>query len=118
VGANDATHTTSYATYQRDLDDLKNRLLASGASQILWATPPDMGYSPALPLPLRLWAGVRSAHFAQALRETAAAQPRIHVVDLFADGALTKRAEYAADLFHPAPASYERWGELFVRQLR
>ena len=119
IGANDATHFTSKADYERELQILVAALEKSGARQILVADTPNMFRVPALPLPLaiaiNLRARAQNRALAAALRGT-----KIRRVELYERGQLNYRRDptlYAADLFHPSGAGYGVWAPLFVEKL-
>lgn len=119
VGANDATHRTSDADFERELGALQADFAASHAQAVLMANVPDMFLAPALPFPFALTCGRR----ARALNAVLSRQKpisKIRVVDLYGAGKLDYRRDpalYAADLFHPSGRGYALWAQLFVSEL-
>lgn len=120
VGANDATHFTKTADFERDFRWLLSALETTSARQILVSNTPDMFLAPALPLPFSLAVGRRARRFNSILR----AQKRdskLQIVDIFGRGKLDFRRDstlYAADLFHPSTRGYRVWAALFIEKWR
>ena len=117
VGANDATHFTAPADFEREMKTIIAALERSSARAVWVANTPDMFLAPALPLPLA-WAMARRARAQNATLETLVSRARI--VDLYGRGKLDARqnpALYAADRFHPSNLGYAKWAALFA-QLR
>ncbi len=119
VGANDATHGTTSADFEREMRLLQADLQASSAKSVLVANVPDMFLSPALPYPLAIISGKRARNL-NAILETMPRGSKLQIVDLYQRGKLDYRRDpglYAADLFHPSPRGYAVWAHLFEQKL-
>lgn len=119
AGANDATHRTSDADFERDLRALQADFAASSARIVLVGNVPDMFLAPALPFPLALASGRRAVAL-NAVLERQKAVPKLRVVDLYGAGKLDYRRDaslYASDLFHPSSRGYAVWARLFIADL-
>jgi len=110
VGANDATHFTSYTSYERDWKAIFPTLRAP---QILIANTPNMAYTPALTFPMNRIINNRAVHQNSILNSIISSE---NLVDLYGQGTLNYFSAshfYAADLFHPSTAGYSQWTKLF-----
>ena len=119
VGANDATHFTKEADFERDIAKILAALEATSARQILVANTPDMFLAPALPLPLSFAVGQRAQRF-NSILELETRGSNVEIVDIFGRGKLDYRRDstlYAADLFHPSARGYRVWAALFMEKL-
>ncbi len=118
IGANDATHFTHLADYDKTVTSILEQLATFKTTTILFATTSDMAKTPALPPLFSQVIGYRARKQNALLRQAIAGQERkITLVDLYTDGKLDTRVNpnfYAPDLFHPAQAGYDRWAQLFT----
>lgn len=112
IGANDATHFTSYEQYQGELEQLGQRL---PAVPLLFLTAPDMDVAPALPPGFAYLVSQRADHLNGLMKATLG--NRSNIVDTYALGKLKGSAFYAADLFHPGPTGYGVWAQLATQRL-
>ena len=117
VGGNDATHVTSPSTYRMLINELTEKLKASGAPVILVASTTDMALTPAIPPVLNtivgMWARRQNHEMQPAIERIGAAY-----VNLFEFGKLDKPELYASDEFHPSDAGYAKWSPLFQAALK
>ena len=112
IGANDSTHLTSLSSVEHDMDELLERLEATGAT-IVVAGPPDMR-AHAWKEPLRSIIGWRGHQVAD--RIEAVAQSHGHQVVQLAEKAAPYFAAhpdeaYGGDNFHPGPGGYRAWAD-------
>lgn len=117
IGANDATHFTSYESYRASLISICKSLEGTGAA-ILVADTPNMRFVPALPFPLTRIIGRRSAHQNDILQQELPAH--FQKVELFNRGVLDARKNplyYANDRFHPSELGYALWAQRFIERL-
>lgn len=123
IGANDATHFSSTAQYQKEVGILVSQLNRQTAV-VLLASAPDMVQAPALPLPLALAVNRRAMTqnkiLQSALGNSKPHNSKLRYVDLFHRGKLiySKNPDlYATDFFHPSADGYAIWADLFVQAM-
>jgi len=123
IGANDATHFSSPAQYQKQMGILVSQLSRQTAVVLLAGTP-DMVQAPALPLPLALAVNRRAIRqnkiLQSALDNSKLHNSKLRYVDLFYRGKLIYAQNpdlYAADFFHPSADGYAIWADLFEQAM-
>lgn len=118
VGANDVTHLTSRADFERRYRALLARLPAD-ASVVLLGVP-DMGSTPRLAQPLRAVAGWRGRQLDEVVRAVAGDAGATHVPIAQATGrafrADPERA-FADDGYHPSADGYRVWADAVLAEL-
>ncbi len=120
IGLNDIIRT-GFAPdrFRADLTTVVGELTATGAT-VLMATLHDPGVMRPLPLPARLWRqlAARVAVVNDTVRDVAAGDPRIRVVDLAGLGSLRRAGAWEVDRVHPSPAGHQVIAAAAVRALR
>lgn len=118
VGANDVTHLTSRADFDRQY----RRLVAglpSGAEVVLLGVP-DMGAVPRLAQPLRAITGWRGRSLDQVVRRVARDTEHVYV-DIAGEAGPAFRSDperyFAADGYHPSDEGYRRWTDAVLAAL-
>ena len=112
VGANDVTHLTSRADFERAY----RRLLAGlpESAEVVVLGVPDMGAIPRLAQPLRAVAGFRGRQLDDVVREVAGDTGGGYV-DIAGQAGPPFRRDpdrfFAADRYHPSDAGYELWAD-------
>ena len=114
-GANDATHFTPTASFQASLQTILISL-NNGSRTVYVADTPDVSRIPALPIIYSGLAGRRAA-MQNGILSTLLTDRHIVMIDLYAQGALTRSDQYASDRFHPSPAGYAVWANLYARAI-
>lgn len=114
VGANDATHLTSRASFRREYAAVLAGLPSSVRTIVVLGVP-DMGSPPRLAQPLRAVAGWRGRLLDDDVRHLAARTPKAAYVDIAGRTGPTFRAHpdryFATDHYHPNGAGYALWAK-------
>jgi lysophospholipase L1-like esterase len=106
IGVNDITHEVPQALALRQRLHIVHWLQAHcGVQHVVFPALPDMGRFPALPQPLRWYAGLHARRANRAQARWAARHA--HVSHVAMDGVTDARL-FSEDGFHPAPALYAR----------
>jgi lysophospholipase L1-like esterase len=115
VGVNDVTSLARTSTWRRRLSDLLALLSDHSPHAIIavMGIPPLKGF-PLLPRPLRDLFGMRAEVFDEIARDVI--HRHRHVVHVPLDFE-PKPEMFAADGYHPSPASYQELGEMVARVL-
>lgn len=112
IGANDTTHLTSLGAVERDMTEVYEELVASGAV-VVGSGVPDMRAA-AFYEPLRSIVGWRGRRVTGAI-EKAAERLGVPIVPLARETgpffASNPDAAYSDDLFHPGPGGYAAWAD-------
>jgi lysophospholipase L1-like esterase len=119
VGANDVTHLTSRADFERAY-----RRLVAGLpepAEVVLLGVPDMGAIPRLAQPLRAVAGLRGRQLDEVVQEVASDTRSVYVDIAGETGPPFRRDPdrfFAADRYHPSDAGYQRWAEAVLDVVR
>jgi lysophospholipase L1-like esterase len=116
VGANDATHLTSLASYRTDMRKLAAYLATRPPGHTFVFTAPDMSLVPALPIGYRTLVGMRAAAENRILREEMPST--VIIVDIYNQGKLDPKVDpwlYAEDQFHPSDKGYAIWASVLQK---
>lgn len=119
VGANDVTHLTSGADFER-----RYRRLVEGfpdGAQVVLLGVPDMGATPRLAQPLRAIAGWRGRALDEVVGAVAKATGSAYV-DIAGPTGPSFRAQperfFSADDYHPSDEGYRRWADAVLELAR
>lgn len=119
VGTNDATHFTDLRAYRQSVLTLLNELEKHSQARVFLTLSADAATFPALPFLYSRVAGYRATRQNQIVKDAVSKRDSNTVlVDLYDEGKLTNRSDYASDLFHPNASGYKKWADLFIRSLR
>lgn len=119
VGANDVTHLTSRADFERAYRRLVEGL--PEPAEVVLLGVPDMGAIPRLAQPLRAVAGLRGRQLDDVVQEVASDAESVYVDIAGETGPPFRRDPdrfFAADRYHPSDAGYQRWAEAVLDVVR
>jgi lysophospholipase L1-like esterase len=120
IGANDVIHLTSLGEFGHDYRLLLDRVVASGAGDVIVLGIPAFGTTPRFLQPLRAIVGWRGERFDERIREIAAAAGATYVnIAGETGGAFGEDPDrfHAADDFHPSDEGYRLWAGAVLRAL-
>ena len=117
ISANDATHGTDPAPFEKDLEALLTALRERNVERVVLTTTPNFRTTPALPLLANRLFERRAATLTVIIERVAARYRNVSIADLNREGSLAADG-YAADGFHPNAAGYRKWADVLLLSAR
>jgi lysophospholipase L1-like esterase len=112
VGANDATHFTDFLDFDHHMSIVMTEMTQYPTTVVAVANTPDLACVPALQPILNEITAWRARRQNAMLRDLCYGSS-VQLVDLYSQGKLIGKANYAGDQFHPSAQGYAKWASLF-----